>query len=784
MRTIALAGYGVLLGALIHAGCSSGSIEEADAEPLAIATFDVDAPFGEAPHRVAFHWRILARNPASLTCGIDFDGDGVADRDVGACAADTVAAALEKQPSHVYETEGAYDPVLIVRDADGHEARRSARVYANKLVFAKNVWFPEKLPGFVSATFDGVVAQVTFASASAVPDLAPGTILWGTSAGGYLGRILTVETTGASLRATLEPVLLTDAIERGFFGARDEAAAMTDAKCLDGCEGTKLEPIRSAGTGPVVKSLGSSRAPLRIDGSGKVGLKIDFPELDLGESRKLASSVFVGMAIDKLVVDIPKAGTLKEFTIAGTPQIERSVAITTSSFFGKSLEKDFKLGTFSLGTIPLGPVIIAPVFVPTISVGASVSIEYADSFSFPFTVSYDGATFKTSSSPLLSPTYKPFAATLTAGLEATVALKPKLDFLVMGLAGPYVSPVMSVTAGVSVSTDGKGVCLNVKGGVGGEFGLECPWIPGANVKKSFSLASVTVYEKCRCDATCADRGAACGSVSDGCGGTLACGACGGGLTCSANKCVSSTCAPKTCADLGAQCGSTVDGCGKTLACGTCGTGATCTANKCVVTGGSCTPKTCAGVGAKCGSVADGCGKTLACGACATGETCSGNVCVAGTCTKKTCATAGADCGTVSDGCSGTLSCGTCATGSTCSANKCVTGTTPTWDCAKSAYGDAQYWTCSGSSRFRCAGTTPTEEKCGALGCFSAGLGKDDACMVADATWACAGSAYGGAQYWTCDGASTMHKCIGTSPAKVTCSKGCTKKTLGVDDTCN
>lgn len=46
------------------------------------------------------------------------------------------------------------------------------------------------------ATWDGSTATLTFASADAVPDLSAGTILWGTSAGGYLGRIVTVATKG------------------------------------------------------------------------------------------------------------------------------------------------------------------------------------------------------------------------------------------------------------------------------------------------------------------------------------------------------------------------------------------------------------------------------------------------------------------------------------------------------------------------------------------------------------------------------------------------------------
>jgi hypothetical protein len=49
-------------------------------------------------------------------------------------------------------------------------------------------------------------------------------------------------------------------------------------------------------------------------------------------------------------------------------------------------------------------------------------------------------------------------------------------------------------------------------------------------------------------------------------------------------CPAGTCVPTTCADLGKNCGSVSDGCGGTLSCGTCGTGTTCggggTANVC------------------------------------------------------------------------------------------------------------------------------------------------------------------------------------------------------------
>ncbi|MBZ4421259.1 kelch repeat-containing protein [Myxococcus sp. RHSTA-1-4] len=128
----------------------------------------------------------------------------------------------------------------------------------------------------------------------------------------------------------------------------------------------------------------------------------------------------------------------------------------------------------------------------------------------------------------------------------------------------------------------------------------------------------------------------------------------------------------TCASQEKNCGSIPDGCGGTLNCGTCGIGEICEANVCV----SCTPTTCAEEGKNCGSIADGCGGTLDCGACSGTDVCSSNICVS--CTPTTCAAEGRSCGTLSDGCGGTLSCGICAEGSTCnSGGVCVEATPPT-----------------------------------------------------------------------------------------------------------
>ena len=92
----------------------------------------------------------------------------------------------------------------------------------------------------------------------------------------------------------------------------------------------------------------------------------------------------------------------------------------------------------------------------------------------------------------------------------------------------------------------------------------------------------------------------------------------------------SSCTPTTCAAQGKNCGSIPDGCGGTLSCGTCSAPQTCggggTPNVC---GATCTPTTCAAQGKNCGSISDGCGGTLTCGTCGSGQTCTNNVCVSG-----------------------------------------------------------------------------------------------------------------------------------------------------------
>lgn len=172
----------------------------------------------------------------------------------------------------------------------------------------------------------------------------------------------------------------------------------------------------------------------------------------------------------------------------------------------------------------------------------------------------------------------------------------------------------------------------------------------------------------------------CGTIPNGCGGTVTCGGCADGETCLAGGvCSDLECVPTTCEAQNAECGFKADGCGGVLSCGSCPDGQGCgveAANQCgdIPT---CTPLTCEQADAECGFVGDGCGGAKDCGQCPAGEICGlreAHRCdPPPECVPTTCEQREAECGTISDGCGEVLNCGSCSNGSVCGlveANRC------------------------------------------------------------------------------------------------------------------
>jgi len=235
--------------------------------------------------------------------------------------------------------------------------------------------------------------------------------------------------------------------------------------------------------------------------------------------------------------------------------------------------------------------------------------------------------------------------------------------------------------------DGAGyTCTAQNGGIScdGNSGESCgKWGGQDNVcGKPACVPTKTQAQVC---ASVSGNKSCASGISDGCGGTINCGACPSDQVCGltqADVCGTpiTTCTPVApgvaCAG---KCGVVSDGCGAggSYTCNGSNGGLTCTApefcgsangqtNKCVSPVVTCTPKTCAQLGHSCGSASDGCGIALNCwgGSCAPGDaSCTGSCGDAAACISD--ATTGAQsCVVGTPSCTGSL-CSTVPT--TCSA---------------------------------------------------------------------------------------------------------------------
>jgi hypothetical protein len=215
-------------------------------------------------------------------------------------------------------------------------------------------------------------------------------------------------------------------------------------------------------------------------------------------------------------------------------------------------------------------------------------------------------------------------------------------------------------------------CGSVSDGCGGTIACGTCTLP-----QTCGGGSAANPNQCGCSPTITScpAGFDCGTLPDGCGGLIACGTCtppqtcGGGASANPNQCGSMLCSPKTCAQQGIGCGAAADGCGNVLQCGNCPPPQSCggggIAGQC---GSGCTPKTCAQQNLQCGPATDGCGNVLQCGTCPPSSVCAGGQCEM--CVLTTCAQQGVVCGPISDGCGNTLQCGSCPLGEACNGGQC------------------------------------------------------------------------------------------------------------------
>jgi hypothetical protein len=495
-KVLGIASISALLAAWV--ACSSNKDDE-PAPVLAVATFDVsENGWGDAPLPVHFVWSIQSNTGKSLTCKLDWDGDGTFDKTIEGCTADTMNEGLDNLPTYTFDKVGLHQPKLVVTDGE-RTVEATTKIFANKLEFSKTTIFPEKLPGFLSAEVTPMTKVVLeFVDATKAPDVKPGDIIWGTSGSGYLIKVTTATKSGGTVTINGTQAKITDAVENGFFGARDVQAPMDDVKCLSSeCAGysfEKLDPTTDPSLG--TKTLGRSKSALTLKGQGSFGLKVPLPA-----EPGLKHSLFVGLAVKEFMLEISWF-KLKKATLDIRPGFQYDFAIEK-----ELLNKEFRLGTISLGVFPIGPFIVTPVILPTVRVGASLKLGGSVGLNLPFQVKYDGGW-----SSGMQPDMKNTAAELLdpngsfAGASAEASFVPKVNLLLMGIAGPYAAPTGTLSVEGRVQTAPASdlakcgfpyqLCFNAKVGAGGEYGAELPWIDGLTEKKEFQIAEFTLWEKC------------------------------------------------------------------------------------------------------------------------------------------------------------------------------------------------------------------------------------------------------------------------------------------------
>lgn len=499
MRSQRLGAIGIL-GLVASFGACSSEKKQEPTPVLAISAFDTaERAWGDAPLPVHYMWIIESNTGKSLTCKIDWDGDGSIDREIGGCSADNTKEAIASLPTFTFSNVGEHHPKLIVTDGE-RTVEATTTVFSNKLEFAKTTFFPEKQGGFVKAEVTPMTRVVLeYTDAASVPDFKAGDVVWGTSAGGYLLKVATATKSGNKVTLDGSPGQIEDAIENGFFGAREVTAPMNDVKCLDAdCAGLTFEKITDTSGTTGTKSLGRRSDPLTWKTSGSFGLKIPLPKLE-----GLDVDLFVGMQLKELVLEVSWF-KLKRATVDMRPSFSVDFSIKK-----ETPTKEWRLGTISLGTIPVGPLIITPMIFPTVRLVAGLKATGTYGLNLPFQVKYDGG-WSAGMQPDLSNTAAEVVDPIgySAGGYAELTFVPKVNFLLLGIAGPYVGPTGTLSIEGKVQTAPASdiakcgsplqLCFNAKAGAGGEYGAELPWVKSdaASIRKNFSIADVTIFEKC------------------------------------------------------------------------------------------------------------------------------------------------------------------------------------------------------------------------------------------------------------------------------------------------
>ena len=401
----------ITVGVVATGGCGGGG----DRPAPTVTRFEATPSWGDTPLVTELVWELDSPEGAT-SCEIDVDGDGHVDETRSPCPQTGSVPAT-------YARWGKLEPVLTVHDDGGDVVARTV-VYANQLVFADGVVFPEKLGTVMDARVTADTVVLTFDHPGV--QIPVNSVVWGTSGPGYVRRVAQVAVAGSTITMTTRPAALEDAVVDGFFGMRDAPLPLAGAACLADCvpgaDVEALEVPRAARPATLEQRLRFT-FPMIEYPRAEPSLRLRGLQFDLG----IRATVELGIAPPRFHMQVSPTAIVR-----GTATIERT--------FGHT----WKLGKFGITAFPVGPLVFIIGFDPEIELSGEVGAQFE--YGFESTVgagadlqwtSASGGTAGVSGSMATAITVDR-GLSLTAGGE--LAARLPLKFQLMGAAGPYVGP--------------------------------------------------------------------------------------------------------------------------------------------------------------------------------------------------------------------------------------------------------------------------------------------------------------------------------------------------------
>ncbi len=483
----AVAAAVAIFALIVVGGCGKSN------RPPVIEAFDGSPPFGDAPVDMRLFWTISDPDGDVLTCRIDLDGDGQPEATLVPCTSEDVYTTLLEIP-------GRHLVTLTVDDGTT-EVSRTVELFANRCVFQDYTVWPEQEVGFGGAILheDGTV-ELEFFNVSTAPIISQDDILWGTSAGGYLRRVIAPPYFVVSVHSKryvlqTEQAHPEEAVVECQYGIRNYQMRFIGAECTEDCDG--LESI----------------TPLMMDaiapkGGMSVGQSFSFESVSLGGFGELKPSVDISIEISRAYVDFGFLH-LREFTFEAKPKVtfKGNLNITAG---GASWDHEWPLcGPIIMSAVAIGPL----VFTPTIELTADVHLGLEPKLTFGFDAGMEltgGISYLSGEGTSAWGGAQTFAHILDPSIklgvgDARLGLKGRAAFLLYGLIGPYVGGHVYVKGDLSADLDEGELCLEGTVGIDAIYGVQLNlFFTQINQEGSTTLATRTFYNECWGGYLCGD----------------------------------------------------------------------------------------------------------------------------------------------------------------------------------------------------------------------------------------------------------------------------------------